>query len=778
MKKCGLRKAYEGGGLLDAFNKRQGEWEAAMQPAKPTATGYLQDRWAVEDAQRERLGNSLRNQMDSLTGVGSSNLSQRQKARAMADLSGQAGKAGIDLAGAPTMSGLSARQQLGLNMANASAANAGDEFNTGRQVQLLQADYADRQRNSLGFQNGGVPRKETTDELLARMRATYGGAPAAEPAPAPAPVQATPQPVAAKPQGFIGGIRAALDPERRMKAAGFENGGRPGVDDRGFIHGPKGVDKVPAKVADTGEDILVTAGERIVNKEQNAELEKLAAEKGMGLDEYLETATGKPVGPKLKGGLRAAQRGLPPEENLVQRGITTMRGQLAQPQAAPPASKVYSDLGGKGVVEAVSQHAFPNTTSTWKQNAKDINDAYAKGGFGSALGQSVRGAGNLAGAVQDDVMRSAAYMLDPAANALKTAVTGDATPINPQPTTSAQATKSAVTPAASDPSYDRKEFRGAQGNIAARQELDNADIKGLRQAGATGAVMGDVTEKGKTPGQGIRTIDTANGKVYAGRDKSGQLHVNFNSGVDAAEADKQRDERFAKAGYGKDAYGNWVTPQRLADKQALETMERSRARFDAFDPSITDPNARAAGMRRVMYDMANDERAAKQASERAKGQMELAKFNQEERKIANLQGNSDREFGQKQSEAHYKRLDDILKAKATNADGKMDGQKYAMLQQYAGNFKSDAKVGSEAYFKDLMANLELDEKFMADDGSLFRSVRSQGTDPARGLSQQNGTLWGSYYVDPATNRRVSASELSKMSPSAREALLARMQAQQ
>lgn len=628
------------------------------------------------------------------------------------------------------------------------------------------------------YQAGGVPRKETTDELLARMRATYGGAPAAPaPEPAPAPIQAAPQPVAAKPQGFLGGIRAALDPERRMKQQGFENGGRPGIDEGGYIHGPKGVDKVPAKVADTGEDILVTAGERIVNKEQNAELEKLAAEKGMSLDEYLEATTGKPVGPKLKGGLRAAQGGLPPEEGMVQRGITTMRGQLAQQPPPPPASKVYSDLGGKGVVDALSQHAFPNTTSTWKQNTKDINEAYGKGGFSAALGQSVRGAGNLAGAVQDDVMRSAAYMLDPAANALKTAVTGDATPINPQAATAAQVTKPVATPATSDPSYDRKEFRGAAGNIAARQELDNADIKGLRAAGVTGAVMGDVTEKGRTPGQGIRTIDTANGKVYAGRDKSGQLHVNFNSGVDAAEADKQRDERFTKAGYGKDAYGNWVTPQRIADKQSLERMQRERAQFDAFDPSITDPNARAAGMRRVMFDLANDEMARKQAAENAKLKLEGAKFDQEERKIANLQGNSDREFKQKQSEAHYKRLDDILKAKAT-VDGKLDGNKYALLQQYAGNFKSDAKVGSEAYFKDLMANLEVDEKFMADDGSLFRSVRNQGTDPARGLRQQDGLLWGSYYVDPATNRRVSASDLSKMSPSAREALLVRMQAQQ
>ncbi|WP_374278230.1 hypothetical protein [Azonexus sp.] len=48
-----------------------------------------------------------------------------------------------------------------------------------------------------------------------------------------------------------------------------------------------------------------------MNKQQNAALEKLAEQHGMELDEYLETATGKPVGPTVKKGLRAAETGMP-----------------------------------------------------------------------------------------------------------------------------------------------------------------------------------------------------------------------------------------------------------------------------------------------------------------------------------------------------------------------------------------------------------------------------------------------------------------------------------
>lgn len=52
-------------------------------------------------------------------------------------------------------------------------------------------------------------------------------------------------------------------------------------------------------------------------------------------------------------------------------------------------------------------------------------------------------------------------------------------------------------------------------------------VRGLRAAGVEGPLQGDVVDPatGKTGRQGIRTIQTMNGNVYAGRDKRGQLNV-------------------------------------------------------------------------------------------------------------------------------------------------------------------------------------------------------------------------------------------------------------
>lgn len=340
----------------------------------------------------------------------------------------------------------------------------------------------------------------------------------------------------------------------------------------------------------------------------------------------------------------------------------------------------------------------------------------------------------------------------------------------PKPLTTPQATS-----AQSDPSYDRKEFSSAAGNIAARQSVDNPNIAGLRTAGVTGPVMGDVTVGGRTPTTGIRTINTPNGAVYAGRDAKGQLVVNSNVNPGGlAAADMARDQEFAAKGYGKDAYGNWMTPQRMADKQSLAQIQSDRANFNAFNDQVNDPQARAAGLRKVMFDTKQQELGNKMAVDRSKLQLDAAKFDQEERKIANLQGNSDREYSQKVSEANAKRLDDILKAKATK-DGKLDGEAYARLQEYAGNFQSKHKEGTQAYFKDLMDNLGVDAAFMADEGNWLRSVRRQGSDVAQGLRQQDGMLWGKYLQDPATRRQVSTSDIAKMPPSQQRVIVSRIE---
>ena len=76
---------------------------------------------------------------------------------------------------------------------------------------------------------------------------------------------------------------------------------------------------------------------------------------------------------------------------------------------------------------------FPGTTTALKGAGEAIQDAYKQGGVGAAIGQGFRGAMVPAVGLVDDVMGSAAKVLDPAANALKTLVTGDATPIGQAP---------------------------------------------------------------------------------------------------------------------------------------------------------------------------------------------------------------------------------------------------------------------------------------------------------------------------------------------------------
>jgi hypothetical protein len=75
------------------------------------------------------------------------------------------------------------------------------------------------------------------------------------------------------------------------------------------------------------------------------------------------------------------------------------------------------------------QRAFPNTSMALDQRNMDIADARKTGGFGAAVGQSLRTAGTPLIGLMDDVGTGARTMLDPAAQALKTFATGDATPI-------------------------------------------------------------------------------------------------------------------------------------------------------------------------------------------------------------------------------------------------------------------------------------------------------------------------------------------------------------
>lgn len=116
--------------------------------------------------------------------------------------------------------------------------------------------------------------------------------------------------------------------------------------------------------------------------------------------------------------------------------------------------------------------AFPGTATAIQGAGQAIQDAYKQGGIGAAVGQGFRGAMVPAVGLADDVMSSAGKVLDPAANALKTFVTGDSTPIgqaaapaSAKPAQPAAASTAAAIPATpSSPDYGNEP--NAPGNPA------------------------------------------------------------------------------------------------------------------------------------------------------------------------------------------------------------------------------------------------------------------------------------------------------------------------
>lgn len=192
---------------------------------------------------------------------------------------------------------------------------------------------------TLAYADGGAVRQETADELMARMTAKYG-APAAGPVPQQAVQQPLPQPqpkAQARPeqQGLSVGIVGILKGRQQQidKAAGFANGGK--------ISGPGTAksDSISATIRETGEGIRVSDKERIVSAEQDQFLEGVAKAAGYeSLDAMLEDGTGKPVGPVVKGGKRAAADGKAPDDRdpFAYRGAPVSNPRVEAAIAAPP----------------------------------------------------------------------------------------------------------------------------------------------------------------------------------------------------------------------------------------------------------------------------------------------------------------------------------------------------------------------------------------------------------------------------------------------------------
>lgn len=421
---------------------------------------------------------------------------------------------------------------------------------------------------------------------LAASQAKYGGAPVQAPSPArPAPAQtAAPAPTI---QGAVQSLRgraAQID-----AAAGYAHGGeiKPFVDGAGFIHGAPGVDKVPAQVEETGEPIRVGSGERIVNQKQNKALEHLAQKTtGQPLDDYLEGATGQPVGPKMKQGIRAAANGFfngvgdamanmvkSPDRRAMDSGVAT------------PEQVAREEHGMQRAFATDSPYdvALPMAPMTGLRAAAPK----ASGIVDSAMSAAKNAVGSVASSAGDAV-RGLRGMVSKKAAAPAAEAADNIAPIVAPEKWSREATEHLAQRTAQDKAFASpasvgkavptagKELAAAPAVNAVLQSTagrpptaastaptlpqeadkpaDDANIRGLRSAGVEGEagvspeVRRDAAERAyyATPAKGIRTLDTTNGKVYAGRDGDGQLNVVSNAGQSAEDAEAARAAEAAR----------------------------------------------------------------------------------------------------------------------------------------------------------------------------------------------------------------------------------------
>ncbi len=225
-------------------------------------------------------------------------------------------------------------------------------------------------------------------------------------------------------------------------------------------------------------------------------------------------------------------------------------------------------MGGQGMYEQagndlVSQ-AFPNTATAIRGAGQNIAESYEKGGIPAAVGATVRNTMVPAIGFAADVGRGAMQILDPAANALKTAVTGDPTPI--------EGTQFGFKPAAAGTVTQRPNAPRQPGgtNAPAAQGFDPAALTELERNKAGGAYrkawqresaggLRNTTEPGlgfynaeqRVRGTGITAQRGANGVMeFSGTDVTGSPAGAFSQGFDLAAAN----ERMARANADRQRY--------------------------------------------------------------------------------------------------------------------------------------------------------------------------------------------------------------------------------
>ena len=187
---------------------------------------------------------------------------------------------------------------------------------------------------------------------------------------------------------------------------------------------------------------------------------------------------------------------------------------------AEPTRGMYA--GANTEAADFAKAAFPGTATAIQGAGQAIQDAYSQGGIGAAVGQGFRGAMVPAVGLVDDVANSARRVLDPAANALKTLVTGDATPIGQAAAAAPAAAKPPQSAAAPVPAASAPTATPANPNYG---NEPNAPANPLAAAPTASAPLSNnVTREGNSySGKDIGPGFTINGKEPGGGFVSGAV---------------------------------------------------------------------------------------------------------------------------------------------------------------------------------------------------------------------------------------------------------------
>lgn len=219
----------------------------------------------------------------------------------------------------------------------------------------------------------------------------------------------------------------------------------------------------------------------------------------------------------------------------------------------------------------------------------------------------------------------------------------------------------------------------------------------------------------------------------------------------------------------RDIYGNDMS--RTNDmKRQLTEIQRQNTDSDLASglPFYQQRGLRAlaADKMRAETDAARSKGGAS-ALDVAKFNLDMAKFDHDRKRTDNMQGNADRESEFKDNEAHTTRVDNLLKSWATGEDGKLDNQKYAYLQKYAGQFKRGKGMSSDEHLAELMDNFAVDSLF-EQQGRHWSSAEGPSAGeavlPKTGKAGMSALLDARMpgqqtYVDPLTKRTIYQSDV-------------------